>query len=338
MRALWSLYNIDSKLISSCSKKDQYRYAAYGGIVLLFFLISLLSVIYTIYLLTFDWIMAAGLGPLLAWNFMNLYRLTLFTINPANPLTGDRSAGNMVTILVRSIFLILLLLVVVKPLELIILEKHIDPYIEVYKKEKIKHFDDKVLKFFDDEINLLKEENFKLNGDLVVRKTEFEEGREAYWGRSSLEANLLINRIKLNEKSIADLSRKRSGLSQRYAAKIKESPGMVERLRVLITELPWSWGISAIISLILLFPFFVKRFLLNNDVYFGIEKTNEINLISIHYKWFKELYTKIFEQKYGYNIVFYEAFEDAPFNRIRKEDKVYEANDLAFREWIEKQM
>lgn len=338
MRRLWLLYNIDPRLMETCSNRDRYRYAAYGGIVLLVFLISFTSAVYLVYLMMFDWVLSIILGGILAWNFLNLYRLTLLTINPYDPQRGNTSIGNGATMFVRGIFLIILIAVVVKPLELRIFEAKIEPFIEIFHESKIAHFENQVLKLIDDEIARLIEDNQKYKDELKILKRQMERiGEKSSLVNFNVEEDLLLNRIGVNEKNIILLFQKRSDYLQKYSAKIKDSSNLVERIRVLVVELPWSWLFSSIMGLVLLFPILLKRFFIIDDLYFCKERDQESKLILEHYEWFKDSYQAVFEKKYGFRLPFYEAFEDAPFNRKRKKEKIKKVDEIAFRTWIEKQ-
>lgn len=344
MRYLWLLYNINPRIVASCSKKDQYRYAAYGSIVLLVFLISLLSGCYLAYLITQDWYVAIILGGFLAWNFLNLYRLIMLTINPRNQKVESTGVGNYATLLVRSVFMLFLVLVVIKPLELKLLEKQIEPLLATYKERNKRQFNEEWLGFIDDEIDTYRQKNVGLAQEIRSDRSlldmidSTDSSQEWLEESTTLQIETKKERMANNEKHIAYLNSVKTTYIEDFEEEASQSTYLVERLRILMLHLPWSWAITVLAGCVLLFPILVKRFFVKSSTYFVREQQEERELIQEHYKWFKKRYTEVWKENMDRTIVFFEAYEDPPFNRKLKPVDRGVIDDDAFSQWKKKQI
>ncbi len=339
MRFFWFLYNINPAIVASCSHKDQKRYATYGLIVFLVFLISFFSGSYLVYLIIGDWFFAIPIGGFLAWNFLNLYRLIMLTINPRDQKAESTGIGNYLTYLVRAVFMLFLVLVVIKPIELKLLENQIEPLLEEYEQKNARQFNEEWLGFINEEESEYREKNDSLSTEIredsvLLAMVLSEEGRRDYLIKST-EARITNKkeRISENKKHLVYLDSLKKAYREDFEATAKESLYLVERLRILMVELPWSWIITVIAGIILLFPILLKRFFIKNNAYFINEKDRENLLILSHYGWFKSHYEQLWEQSIGQRLAFFEAYEDPPFNRYPKDSHRGMVDDDSFNKW-----
>ena len=125
IRQFWLFYNIDPSLLEGCSTGEKVRFAIYGLLSLLVVIFAFFSVGYLGFLVTQSWIGAVAIGGVLGWNFSNLYRLVLTTISTKSSGPSLTSTGSSISIFLRGLFLVLLVIIIIKPFEILIYESQI---------------------------------------------------------------------------------------------------------------------------------------------------------------------------------------------------------------------
>ncbi|MDZ4667730.1 MAG: hypothetical protein SGJ00_07585 [bacterium] len=95
------------------------------------------------------------------------------------------------------------------------------------------------------------------------------------------------------------------------------------RLSMLKKHLPITWLFSIFITLFFMIPMIWRLFLRSggNEAYQKALNNLHKTIVLDEYANFKEFYTQITESKFGHTTNFYEAYSDAPFNRVPKTNK-----------------
>ena len=297
-RFLWKVVGEDEQILNRCGKKTQVVFAISGSIFLLLFFIGVLSYRYVFNgifkIPTISWFLA------LIWttSIFNIYKLNLSTLSANKP---KYSAGYVISLLIRIVFMVLIGLTLFKPLEAYVLNKALSIELSKVIAEKIENNTSKSDVYFDTEIASVEEELSQLS-------------RQTDEGRISM-ANIKFNF--LNEKKLRLLDEKSKTLSETQNL-FNPSNLFFIGLLVFNKENPWIWLLTLSFLAIFLLPLFLKFSVSPRGKYVEDIITLQKQIILEEYDKFKFLYPKTFENLGKSKIVWEENYEDPPFNTQRK--------------------
>ncbi len=297
-RLLWKLAGEDAQLLQKCTKGIQLRFALSGIILILLFIAGLIS-----YQHTFSQIFNI---PKLSWLLSLVFALMIFNIYKLNLVTiaaktNRKGVGYFVSVSCRILFMLLLGLSIIKPLETLYLQENLTTALGQLKNKEIQMAQKNIANYFDVSISEQREKTKNLN-------EQIEEGR-----------------IKINDAKIVQLNKKKQQLiNDKTTAIIKtkrlieRSPYFVRGLLLLNKKYSWTWYISIAFLTIFLLPFFLKHFTPTSSNYSANYIELENNIILEEYERFKKQYPTLFNRITDEEITWEENYKDPPFNQIKK--------------------
>ncbi|MCA0958295.1 DUF4407 domain-containing protein [Muricauda ruestringensis] len=297
-RFLWKVVGEDEQILDHCGKKIQAVFAISGLLFLSLFLIGILSYRYVFNgifkIPTISWLLA------LIWtiSIFNIYKLNLSTLSANKP---KYSAGYVISLFIRIVFMVLIGITLIKPLEAFIFNKSLSKGLSKVIAEKIENSSKKSDAYFDAEIASVKEELAQLS-------------RQTNEGRISI-GNEKFNF--LNEKKQVLLDEKDKTLSETRDL-FNPSNLFFIGLLVFNKENPWIWFFTLSFLVIFLLPLFLKFSVSPKGKYVRDRIALQKQIILEEYSKFKLLYPEVFGNFSKSQIVWEENYEDSPFNTQRK--------------------
>lgn len=332
-RQLWLLYNIDPVIAQDCPRPTRLRLAGIGIILGIVFCISFFSCGYLAWLITENLIASLFIGWILGWNFINLYRLILSTIT-TNPEKSRTGIGMVFSSALRVFFLVALVIMIIKPLELLYLYPYINPYLEAFKKEKAGQLGEKELQFIDEAIQ-------QNNDNITGYKKQIRKEEKLIAGFSDPATVSLyqssIDQLNVRIKSAEELNSKYQLMKEEYLTSYRQvsddSNYIARRFQILLTRFPESWLITLLLGFMMTFPILVKLFTRKTSPYYREEEAQHKVLVLNSYQVFKENYTRQLEAATGLAITYFEPFIDAPFNTQPIPKEIECENQAEFWNW-----
>ncbi|WP_370390235.1 DUF4407 domain-containing protein [uncultured Winogradskyella sp.] len=296
----WRVSGEDPQIIKKAKYRLKVRFLASGITVFVLFWISVFSYHYSFNKLFNLPILSWVIGLVFTMMIINIYRLNIITLTPKKL---SYSLGYIASLAIRIFFIVLIGLTVIKPLELILLNKHVEMEIEAFKHEKIEETMASSGAYFDEEIKNTEKEL----SDLISKIDE--------------------NRISDSERKVEFLETKLKSLKSNKTSELEEirrllnnSPYFIESLILINTKYPKIWLITAFLLLIFLSPFFIKFTTNPSGFYSRKQMLLQEKIILEEYQLFKKRYKECFKSKLGLSVEFVENYENPPFNTIRKKD------------------
>jgi len=337
IRQFWLFYNIDPSLLEGCSTGEKVRFAIYGLLSLLVVIFAFFSVGYLGFLVTQSWIGAVAIGGVLGWNFSNLYRLVLTTISAKSSGPSLTSTGSSISIFLRGLFLVLLVIIIIKPFEILIYESQIAEILDQNTEQQKRELNEEWLGFIDDKI-------VYYEGRIRTLQQAKRQEQQLLRNSSSLSTELKettqksIDRIDSQLSTLRELQswfqQTRSEYTKDFQETSSHSNNLIERFRVLNQYYPESWLMTFILGIVFLFPILVKAVTKNRSQYYNLEAESAERLIVQEYASFKEAYQRLMAESTGKPIAYYEPYEDPPFNSKPTIVEDSSKGEEAFKDWI----
>lgn len=340
VRQFWLFYNVNPAILEGCPRVEKIRLAFFGLLTLLICIFAILSGVYLGYLVTEKVEFSALIGAILGWNFVNIYRLILITFDLHSKGKPNTKIGTFISCLLRGICLLLLIIIIIKPCELLYFNSAIQKELDKVVFEKERQVNEDWLQFIDDRISLYKG---RIN-ELQEEKLAEEKIIELNTGFSTDHLIELANeKIKglneqidyLEEVVLWFESTKKDYLSE-FEGAVKSSSYLVERFKILVFRFPESWFITLILGGIFLFPILMKMYAVKKFVYFQKEALAAQTLILEEYSSFKEAYREKLFSITGRDIQYFETYADPPFNTELIEGRQNFGDHQDFQNWASK--
>lgn len=137
---IFKLAGVDASIIAETDAKWRRKYRRSGLGMLIIGLMSAVSGGYMFWVIFGSVVMAIPFCIFWAVIMQNLYRLVLVTVGNPHIPHSPKYRFPFGTFLFRSLFLIVLGLFIVKPVEVLLLSRLITPHLEVHKEEIIKKY------------------------------------------------------------------------------------------------------------------------------------------------------------------------------------------------------
>lgn len=297
-RFLWKAVGEDQQLLAKCAKRTRNIFAISGLFFLVFFIIGVFA-----YRFVFNGVFKI---PAVSWILALIWTTIIFTIYKLNLSTfsADRptyNAGYIISLLVRLIFMALIGLTLIKPLEAMIFSDLMNDQLTRVSQEKMVRSIDVSNRYFSVEIG-------KLDREL-----------------SSLKQQLTAGRISIQAESMAVLEKKRDHLTSERSAIRKETELLFQPSELFFLGLlelnkhhPWLWLLSLLLLVFFLSPLLLKFTISPQSIYTRDKLSVQKKMILEEYEGFKISYPELFERIQTVQIVWEENYEDAPFNKIKK--------------------
>ena len=342
MQRLWRLSVCDPSIMEHCPKAEKGGYALAGLCILVFIVVSIFSGIYLSVLIFQSIPVAIVLGLGLALNILIVFQLALTSVSSARlPHTAHfRYSGSSTA--VRLIYLGFILLLVSKPLELCLLQHQIGRDLVQFRAKQAQLFKMQNLSFINKEIDKLRIDIQHLGRFIVQSQSQAET-----WGDSLNQAlkpkpalsgvETLVKVKKGKEIALQELKAQKALYIQKFRKANQESNHLIQRIKILHSNYPATWGITVLLGLFLFFPFAYRVMNVNKHKYPVKCDSLDYNLVMRNYHNFKQVYVRVFLNKFSKKVVFHEPYLDPPFNTLRKFDTRPTKGKEALIAWIVKE-
>lgn len=309
-RFLWKVIGEDEQILGNCDKKTQFVFALSGFLFSLFFVVGMVS-----YRFVFNGIfkIPAISWPLaLVWALIifNIYRLNLSTLSANKPAY---SFGYLLSLATRILFMVLMGITLIKPLEAFIFNKTVSNGLTDVAKERLEIDQRKSKVYFDTEIR-------NVENELIKVRQQLDDGRILMEG-SGLGF--------LNGKKLMLLKERDKTLTEAQRLFTPDNLFFIGLL-VFNKENPWIWLVTIGFLVAFLLPLFLKFSISPGGTYVKDSIDLQNRIILEEYEKFKVLYPKVFAGFDGRQINWEENYEDSPFNTERKQDKTLLGNEVEF--------
>jgi hypothetical protein len=284
VRQFWLFYNIDPNLLEGSPNGEKIRLAIYGFISMVVIAFAFFSIGYLAYLVTLSWTGAVVIGSVLGWNFSNLFRLILNTISVNQAEVSGTFIGSSISIFLRATFLVLLIIIIIKPFEILLYEDQIEVIIQENEVTTERQLNEEWLGFIDAKINYYQ---YQIE-ELVLEKSIQEEllGPNVPHASDSLleitQASIhrLNTQIEISQRLQTWFYQKKQEYIDSFEEAYSYSNNLVERFRILHGHFPETWIFTLLLGIVFLFPILIKAFTKNSFTYYKKEVEFERDLIT----------------------------------------------------------
>lgn len=340
VRQFWLFYNINPAILEECPRVEKIRFAFLGVITFLICIFAIFSGGYLGYLVTGEIGFSIIIGVILGWNFINLYRLILITIDLHPKGKPNTQIGTSISYLLRGICLFLLIVIVIKPCELLYFNSTIQKELDKVVIAKERQMNEDWLQFIDDRIsayttriNKLEEEK-KEEAKILESDTGFLTGHLIELANEKIKG--LDEQINSLKEIVLWFEMTKSEYLSEFEEVVRSSSYLVERFKILLFKFPESWFITLTLGGIFLFPILMKMYAVKNFIYFQKEALAAQNLILEEYSSFKEAYREELFRITGRDIQYFETYADPPFNTELIEGRQNFGDHQDFLNWASK--
>lgn len=284
---IYDLAGDDHTLLKDCGPEVQKSFLIIGLSVPSIFLLCFVSGFITFRHIFDQATLALLLSMLFAWMITNIYRLLLCT-SSKNTLPHEyKPEAVFISTSIRVLFIWFMVMIISKPAETLLYGKKLDLDIADYKLRMRKQSCDSISLYYQDQIKEIKQLKLSRN----------------------------YTRVFIAEKEQQQLQ------AIRYMNNLVESSGFyLQRIKFLCTKHPSCWLITLTLILLFTYPIYKKR-KLHHSSYYDLKAIADRHYIAEDYAVFKKKYAAIFLEKHGKKVSYREAYEDAPYNTVKKEDK-----------------
>jgi len=325
MQRLWRLSVCDPSIMVLCPKAERVGYALTGLCILAFIVVSIFSGIYLSALIFQSIPVAIVLGAGLALNMLIVLQLALTSVSSARLPHTAHFRYSWSSTGVRFIYLGFILLLVSKPLELCLWQHQIALDLVKFRAKQVQLFKTQNLSFVNKEIDKLQIDIQHLGRFIVQSQSQAENRGDTL--KQELKPELALSSVetlvkvkKAKEIALQELKAKKAIYIKKFWKANQESNYLIQRVRILHSNYPATWGITVFLGLLLFFPFAYRVINVNKHVYPIKCDSLDYNLVLRSYHNFKQVYARVFLHIFSKKIAFYEGYLDPPFNTLRKFD------------------
>lgn len=296
----WRISGEDKQILDDTKIGIRNRFLLSGVIVLILFIISALSFHYSFnklfHIPIFSWVV----GIVFTLVVINIYRLNIITLAPKRL---KYSLGYFVSLAIRTSFIILISLTVVKPLELMIFEKKINNEISTIKENEIAKFVNETANYYNEEICLVDQELNDLKEKLASNGVI----------DSHDKLNYLSNKL-------AFLKKDKDFQIHETTRILNDSPYFIKSIIMINKNHRLLWLLSVLLVLLFLTPFLLKFTASPSSYYNRKRLILQERIIEEEYGSYKKYYPIAFANSINKSLELIENYEDPPYNTIKKKD------------------
>lgn len=299
----WRLAAYDPDLLATCPRPEKRLALVTGVSLLVLFFLMLASCLYLNFLLFNALYLALIVGSLIAFTLISLYRFLLSSLLSYRfPETGRRSIAYF-SWAVRFIYLLFLVLLISKPVELYCLKNQLEEDLIIHRQKKEAEF------------------KLRLSVQLGKERTNLKDELQSVElkSREDPESDLYTNRMTSLEEQLVLLNKREEELLQSFSRQNQKAAYFIPRLKFLLRNYPISWLISLGILLLFGLPVFLEAKKKKRSKYQLRCDNIDLKLILSHYQHFLQAYRTIFKTEYDIEIRFEEHSKNPPFNTIPKQ-------------------
>lgn len=297
----WKVSGEDPQILKYSQKQIKVRFLCSGILVFILFWLSVISYHHAFNKLFNIPLMSWVIGLVFTMMIINIYRLNIITLT-AKKL--KYSLGYFVSLSIRILFIILISLTVIKPLETIILDKVVSSEVQVYKAVEIDKSLNNTALYYDKEITNIKK-------DLEELQEKISKNRIA---DSVTKQDYLLNKLEFLKKDKALQIKETKRL-------LNESPYFIRSMILINEKHAQIWFLSLLLVILFLTPFILKFTTSPSGYYNRKRLIIQEKIIEEEYQLFKNFYPEAFNISIGEALEVIENHEDPPFNTIKIKDE-----------------
>lgn len=340
IRQFWLFYNIDPSLLKESPNGEKIRLAIYGFISMTVIAFAFFSIGYLAYLVTLSWTAAVMIGGVLGWNFSNLFRLILNTISIRQSGISGTFIGSAISTFLRATFLVLLIIIIIKPFEILLYEDQIEVIIQENEAISEQKLNEEWLDFIDAKINY-----YQYQMEVLAQEKSSQEelldpnlphASDSLIAITQSSIQRLNNQIESSKRLQTWFFQKKQEYIESFKETSSYSNNLVERFRILHKYFPETWIFTLLLSVVFLFPILIKAFTKDSSAYYKKEVEFERDLITKEYDAFRTQYQKQMLEATGQSITFFETCLDPPFNNKPIIIRDYSEGETEFKTWVSK--
>ena len=297
----WKVSGEDPQILKDTKKQIKNRFLWSGVLVFLLFWLSVISYHHSFNKLFKIPVMSWIIGLVFTMMIINIYRLNIITLAAKKLKYG---LGYFVSLSIRILFIILISLTVIKPLETIILDKIVSSEVQKFKEVEIKKSLYNTALYYDNEITNakreLKELEEKINDNRIINP----ENKKDYLLKKLEFLNI--------DKTLQIKETKRL---------LDESPYFIRSMILINEKYPQIWLLSILLIILFLTPFILKFTTSPSGYYNRKRLIIQEKIIEEEYHFFKNYYSMAFNVSIGEALEVIENHEDPPFNNVKIKDE-----------------
>lgn len=297
----WKFSGEDPQILKDTKQKLKIRFLCSGILVFVLFWLSVVSYHHTFNKLFKIPIMSWVIGLVFTMMIINIYRLNIITLS-AKKLAY--SFGYYMSLIIRILFIILISLTVIKPLETILLDKAVSSEVDAFKAFEIKKSLNQTKLYFDKEIVIVENEIDELKKKISENRIVDPETKE----------NFLDNKLAFLKSDKAVQLKETERL-------LNDSPYFIRSLILVNEKHPQIWLITILMVILFLAPFILKFTTSPSGFYNRKRLIVQEKIIEDEYQSFKMFYPKAFNTSIGETLFVIENYEDPPFNTVKIKDE-----------------
>jgi hypothetical protein len=283
--AIVSFIGIDYSLMKRSGEENIAKFYISGFFVALIFIICFFAVFYAFDLMFHKWYAEVLLSTFFSLTFLTIYLLLIQTFSKETLPSSYKTTFFNTSNITRICFVLLISFLIAQPVKIYFLSDRLENDVAAYKARLYNEFSANVAKLYQNDLRKL-EERKRLNYDTKV----------------DAQLSAIQTRLDLDK--------------QEAYRKIESSDFFLKRIEF-AGKYRGAWWTSFWVVVIFSIPVFLIYSISDDSKYYSEKRATDHDLVLREYLEFKRLYHEMFKQRYGLDIQFHEAFEDAPFNRVR---------------------
>lgn len=313
-KSLVEVIGVDYEILEQVGETGNIKKFYYaGGLILLIFCCTFVSIFYAFDLMWHTWSVQIVLATVFSLTLGTIYILLLqsFSKNPL-PRT-DKPLRLGFSNVSRAAFILFIGFLIAKPIEVLILKPDADRHIERYKLQLISDYERAISGLYAHDIHLLKQKirmYESLSGDPASL------AQVAHW-RNEIEQN-----EQFRDESI-----------DRATVKIQKADFFIERVQFVVTAKRSAWVICGCIVFLFGLPAALIYSISKDNVYYQRKSALEKEFVMAWYTTFKTHYQNRFEAKFRVEVKFHEPYINPPFGIERPEQAVFKPQDDFFKDF-----
>jgi|GEM_PF-1334809 ABC-type transport system involved in multi-copper enzyme maturation permease subunit len=306
IRGIVSFIGIDYSLMKRSGEDNIAKFYVSGFFVAAIFCICFLAVYYAFDLMFHKWYAEVFLSTFFSLTFLTIYLLLIQTFSKETLPTSYKITFFSTSNITRICFVLLISFLIAQPVKIFMLRDQLENDITAYKAKLYNEFSSNVAKLYQKDL-------YKL------------EQRRRWYDKMTYDTSTAAL-ITENNQQILTINTRMELDNQDAQQKIDGSDFFLKRIEF-AGKYRSSWWICLLVIVIFSFPVYLIYSISDDSKYYSEKRASDRHLVLKEYRDFKKIYHDIFKQKYGLDIQFHEAFEDAPFNWVRIAEPERGSND-----------
>lgn len=301
-----SLIGIDYNILLQSGGDNIDKFFLCGLAVIIISIVSFLSVFYAFDLMFHKWYAEVLLSGFFSLTFLTIYLLLIQTFSKERLPKGYKTSFFSTSNITRTCFVLMISFLIAQPIRIYLLKERLDVDIVRYKFKLYQDFSKRNERLYQADLIRLynQQKQFSKLGD---------------------ESPATFLRTK-NRHEIADMMLRISEDNEKANVKIQDSDFFLQRIR-LVAKYPVSWLICLSVMVFFAVPVILILSISGEGRYYVAKKQTDHQIIDGHYSSFKEQYNRVFRERYGKEVAFYETCLDAPYNWLPIPEPRYGSQD-----------